>query len=279
MKNFIQELEKRNNAEKRQWIKKFLTDRNIPYSSQPFRTFFARGENIIVDFPPGRRSEEEKRVLLTAHYNAWFSSPGANDNASGVSVLLGFIERLIKEPKQTSIRIAFFDLEDGWAFRAGSKYYVKTVGVQRIDRMYNLEGVGMGQNVLFWPGGPWLQSLVLSAQSVGFKQVIQLPDTNIIFTKYPIPIRITSDHVPFIQNGLAKAVCITAIPDEDVRFAESFINGETQWRLIMQAVKYALLRRGDIPKILRHYHNADDRSEFIEEESLRKVLEFLWKEV
>ena len=124
MKTYIRELEVRANKQKGKYIKNFLKERNIPFFTQPFKTLLARGENIIVDYP-FQKTPSNGKIFLTAHYNAWFRTPGANDNGSGVVVLLGFLEKLVKEQKNFPIRFVFFDLEDGLAVRGGSKQYVK----------------------------------------------------------------------------------------------------------------------------------------------------------
>jgi len=47
--------------------------------------------NVIVDFSP---DPEAKRLFFSAHYDTVKGSPGANDNASGVAVLLGLCHEL-----------------------------------------------------------------------------------------------------------------------------------------------------------------------------------------
>ncbi|MFY9813945.1 MAG: M28 family peptidase, partial [Dehalococcoidales bacterium] len=68
-----------------------------------------RIKNIIVDFST---SFENKRLIISAHYDVVKGSPGANDDASGVSVLLGLCQDLgaIKAP----VKIIFFDREEAW---------------------------------------------------------------------------------------------------------------------------------------------------------------------
>jgi len=43
------------------------------------------------------------------------------------------------------------DLEDGLAVRSGSRQYVKQFGVSNVEKVYNLEMVGMGRILLLWP--------------------------------------------------------------------------------------------------------------------------------
>ncbi|MEK7530854.1 MAG: M28 family peptidase [Patescibacteria group bacterium] len=283
MKQYIQELEKRNNREKGEWIKEFLSARQIPFSIQKFSTIFARGENIIVDYPFNSRSDA-KKTMLSAHYNAWFGTPGANDNASGVSVLLRFVERLLKESKNQPIRIIFFDLEDGWATRGGSRAYAREYGVHDVHEMYNLEMVGMGSHLLLWPGQKdetartWLTPLVEHARSLGLG-VVHAPQARIEIVNFLTPFGFVSDHVTLIESGCERAVALTTIPAEDMRYTPQILDGKRKLRFAFSILAYRLFGLGTAPKLLRHYHNKNDRSEFVEQKNLDTILELLWRVV
>ena len=91
MLEYIQELEKRNNKGKRAYLKETLLGRGVPFHIQKFKAWFWNGENIIVDYPFSSLKEAPrgtKKIFLTAHYDTVLGMPGANDNASGVAVLL-----------------------------------------------------------------------------------------------------------------------------------------------------------------------------------------------
>ncbi len=62
--------------------------------------------NLIVELPGGKRADEI--VLLGAHYDTVFSTPGADDNASAVAVLIE-VSRLLREHsgKRTARFVAF----------------------------------------------------------------------------------------------------------------------------------------------------------------------------
>ncbi|TSC75872.1 MAG: aminopeptidase [Parcubacteria group bacterium Gr01-1014_30] len=276
MNKYIQELEARNNQQKGEYIKSFFQQRNIPFSVQQFKTLLARGQNIIVDYP-FNKSYGGKRTLLTAHYNAWFRTPGANDNASGVSVLLGFLERLLQRPKNAQLRFIFFDLEDGWAVRGGSKVYVKEFGIADLEKVYNLEGVGMGRMLLFWPSTKTgrLKPVSQIAENLGFS-VIHLPLSRIPLISFPVERGFVSDHHSFIEAGFEQAVSLTTFPKEDTPFLEPLFRGKAKLRFAFELLRYNLLGRGKVPKIMKHYHNRDDRSEFIEEQNLQDILELIW---
>ncbi|OTG86493.1 hypothetical protein B9T31_08370 [Acinetobacter sp. ANC 4558] len=102
------------------------------------------GKNILVDIP-GKLNNAV--ILVGAHYDSVPDGPGINDNASGVSVLLEFMNQLslLKEPPKYTIRLAFWDSEETGA--VGSKNYVSklnTAQLQEIKTYINLDMVGTG---------------------------------------------------------------------------------------------------------------------------------------
>jgi Zn-dependent M28 family amino/carboxypeptidase len=75
--------------------------------------------------------------------------PGANDNASGVAVILGLAEALSKSPIQPRRSIMFncFGAEEQAV--AGSKYYLKhpVVPLEKTVAFINIDGVGCGDKI------------------------------------------------------------------------------------------------------------------------------------
>lgn len=57
-------------------------------------------------------ASERGYVLVGAHYDSARGSPGGNDNASGVAVVLALAERLAADPPATPIRLALFTNEE-----------------------------------------------------------------------------------------------------------------------------------------------------------------------
>ena len=123
--------------------------------------------NIILELP-GRG---EGVVILGAHYDTVPDSVGANDNASGVSVLLALAERLARPPWSNqmasifpfSLRfIAFGSEETGLD---GSRHYVDRLTDEELDDirvMINLDSVGSGTS-LRGQGDRWLTKHVSEA--------------------------------------------------------------------------------------------------------------------
>ena len=66
--------------------------------------------NVVVTLPGVKLPDEI--VLLGAHYDTVIGSPGADDNASGVALLLALAARLADEPPNRTVRIVFFVNEE-----------------------------------------------------------------------------------------------------------------------------------------------------------------------
>ncbi|MGZ3904947.1 MAG: M28 family metallopeptidase, partial [Bacteroidia bacterium] len=89
-------------------------------------------------------------IVLSAHYDhlggmgksTYF--PGANDNASGVSMLLNFVKYYSKNPPKYKTVFVFFAGEE--AGLLGSKYFVDnaTVDLTKIKFLLNLDLLGTG---------------------------------------------------------------------------------------------------------------------------------------
>lgn len=69
-----------------------------------------QSRNVIAD-PPGFESDEPY-VIIGAHLDTVPQAPGAEDNASGVAVLLELAEMIIQEPPPTQVRLIAFGAEE-----------------------------------------------------------------------------------------------------------------------------------------------------------------------
>ena len=279
----IQQLEKRNNREKRAYLKETLSGFGTPFQIQKFKAWFWNGENIIVDYPSSSSKEtpsDAKKIFLTAHYDTVLGMPGANDNASGVAVLLEVIERFMREkPSGSNLRIIFFDKEEGPPHMGlhGSENYVRAYGTDDIDRLYNLEMVGRGNVLIIWrdereKDSPWIKELVHRAAEYHMGVMMVPPKINIAPF---LPVRFISDHFSFIRAGFLKAYCLTTIPERDTAFARRVIIGKKHFVLLFSALRYYFMKRGDFPEIIRHYHNRRDRSEFLEPDALKRTADLV----
>ncbi len=107
--------------------------------------------NNICAFIDGT-DKSDSIIIFSAHYDhlggmgkkTFF--PGANDNASGVSVVLNLVKYYIKNPPKYKTIFIFFAGEE--AGLMGSKYFVdhKTVDLAKIKFLINLDLLGTGDD-------------------------------------------------------------------------------------------------------------------------------------
>lgn len=103
--------------------------------------------NIEVGFG----KEHPQQVIVGAHYDTAPGTPGADDNASGVAVLLELVRRFGSDPppiKNSGLRLVFFSTEEPPYFRSedmGSAHYAKLLQAdgKKVRLMICVESVGM----------------------------------------------------------------------------------------------------------------------------------------
>lgn len=95
-------------------------------------------------------SHDESRVILGAHYDSYVGrqvSPGANDNASGVAVLLELARNLKTGCLPFEVRLVFFGAEeycgDPPVHHTGSSYYVRSLRDSELARVAAMVSVDM----------------------------------------------------------------------------------------------------------------------------------------
>lgn len=97
----------------------------------PVRQEFENGINIFAE--RSGTDPEAGSILLAAHYDTVLGSPGADDNASGVAVVLEAARLLASRSTPRTLQLAFFDLEELGAI--GSLAFVA-----RDSNLENLQG-------------------------------------------------------------------------------------------------------------------------------------------
>ena len=104
-------------------------------------------ENIIVSFNPN-----SERLVIGAHWDADEGSDGANDNASGCSVLLHVIETLLAESTfDKCVDFVFFGEEEKGGI--GASRYIESVGKENVAAMVNADVCGFGEHILIHDKG------------------------------------------------------------------------------------------------------------------------------
>ncbi len=219
--------------------------------------------NIEVDFLP---QSPAKRPLFSAHYDVVKGSPGANDNASGVAVLLGLCNELRKAP--VPARIVFFDREELWLRTPilrlgllGSLHYVTRVRLKNIAAVYNLEFCGSGDVLAVWPVKTQQTSLP------AFREVEKAA------SRLSVPLRsahipwmlLSSDHLSFRLRGFSNALTLSLLPGNQSPSLECLLSALSVKRLLTGW-------RPTLPEPLSFLHSDKDTSSNLNENSLRLML-------
>jgi hypothetical protein len=262
--DYVRVLENRSSYDRGEQILAALAHMGIEPIIQACR--LTRSRNIIVDFlpdPPGRR------LLFSAHYDVLKGSPGANDNASGVAVMLGLCRQLRRVPKP--VRVVFFDREESWLRTPvlslgllGSLSYVCQTDLRAVAAVYNLEFCGQGDFLAIWP----VKSSEMHLAAV--RQVEKAASgLGLSFKAAHIPwLFLSSDHLSFRLKGLANAVTLSLLPSSQVAVMDRLL-GTTS------IIKLLTGRRPALPEPLSYIHGSEDTSSRLSEGSLRLVLSLL----
>ncbi|NJK48310.1 M20/M25/M40 family metallo-hydrolase [Candidatus Gracilibacteria bacterium] len=109
-----------------------------------YHEFYVRGsihKNLILNLP-SRNNNLSPPILIGAHYDAVPGTTGADDNASGVAVLLELARAFVAEPPKSPIRLVAFDLEE-YGLLGSTAYaeHLKQVG-EPLRLMLSLEMLG-----------------------------------------------------------------------------------------------------------------------------------------
>ena len=117
----------------------------LAVSTQSFTYDGKTYRNVIAELK-GSRSPE-KVLVIGAHYDTVRTTPGADDNASGVAGLLGLARLLANRPPGSTVRFVAFALEEPPVYRSqnmGSYHYAKSLKETEaeVEGMICLEMIG-----------------------------------------------------------------------------------------------------------------------------------------
>ncbi len=225
------------------------------------QTYEVRGRSVknLEVIIPGTSSSHEI-LVVGAHYDTVFGSPGANDNGSGVAALVEIARLLANQSFQRTLRLVAFVNEEPPFYRThnmGSRVYAK-----RAKRR--------GDNIIG----------MLSLETIGYY------DDKAGSQHYPVPFGLfypsTGNFVRFVGSlssyGLVRAVISsfrrhTKFPSEGTA-APGWLTGigwsdhESFWKYgypALMVTDTALFRYA-------HYHLPTDRPEFIDYDRLARVV-------
>jgi Zn-dependent M28 family amino/carboxypeptidase len=126
------------------YVREYIREHLQQWGEVITQEFTYRGQthqNLILDLP-GRGDRHRPAILVGAHYDAVPGTPGADDNASGVAVLLELARCWHEQPTRHPMRLVAFDLEEYGLL--GSQHYATELRAQGQDLrlMLSLEMLG-----------------------------------------------------------------------------------------------------------------------------------------
>ncbi|MFP4619291.1 MAG: M28 family metallopeptidase [Spirochaetaceae bacterium] len=98
----------------------------------------SRGENVLARINRGAPS----KVVIVAHFDTWFSTPGAMDNAVGTAVLLGLPSLLKKVNPELEVELFANNGEDYYNSAGSIVYLDRSFDSARTVLAINIDGIG-----------------------------------------------------------------------------------------------------------------------------------------
>ena len=205
-------LEGRSNADREAAVARYLEAREVHVARHRFVSFEGHGENFSVDVGHGPRT-----LVLIAHHDAVPGSPGANDNAAAVAVLLRLLERLSHViPRGVRVRLLFTAAEElGYL---GARAYVRDVPLGDMVGVLSLELCGIGDCLAIWDVAaetPFLGTLRAAFEAHGLTR----DQGYHVVGRIPV---FGSDHRAFAAAGIP-AYGLSVVPGEHAEALRQFV--------------------------------------------------------
>jgi Zn-dependent M28 family amino/carboxypeptidase len=129
------------------YAQQYIREQLAQWGSVEIDDFAVRGRihhNLILDLPPSEKASKQglPPIVIGAHYDTVPGTPGADDNATGVAVLLELARDLASGPLKYPVQLVAFDMEEyGYL---GSKHYAAKYKQQQqpLRLMISLEMLG-----------------------------------------------------------------------------------------------------------------------------------------
>jgi Zn-dependent M28 family amino/carboxypeptidase len=132
------------------YIEKFWKNLKYDVKSQVYQIAGKDVRNLYIT-KKGTKDAEDLYIVIGAHYDTAYGTPGANDNGSGVAALLELSRLLKDKPLKTTLNFVAFVNEEPPYFQSedmGSYQYAKLLKEKNIivKAMYSLETMGFYTN-------------------------------------------------------------------------------------------------------------------------------------
>ena len=242
-------LEGRDNAAREAAVSWYLERRGVDVARHRFATFEGRGENFSVEIGRGDRV-----LVLIAHHDAVPVSPGANDNAAAVGILLHLLPRLTVPPS-LRVRLLFTAAEElGYL---GARAYVRDTRLDDLAGVLSLELCGIGDSLAVWDAGeatPFLHRVTGALEGIGLRR----DERYHVVGRIPV---FGSDHRAFAAAGIP-AYGLSALPSAEA---------ESLRRFVLSPVRSVLLHAVRRPPPFDTYHTSRDAGSTLDPRALALV--------
>lgn len=144
----------------RDWVRARWRAQGYEVREQSFSLGGLEFTNLEVEVPG--RLPEAGLVLVTAQYDTWPDSPGANNNASGMAVLLE-VSRLARDLRpERPLRLVAFSVQEPPWHELGSRRYAQRSRErgERIHVMMSMDAIGIYRHERHTQKLPWPVSLL-----------------------------------------------------------------------------------------------------------------------
>jgi len=127
------------------YVQQYIRQQLEQWGTVEIHEFRVRGkthQNLILNLPASNGRKQKPPILIGAHYDAVPGSPGADDNATGVAVLLELARAFASELALYSLQFVAFDMEEYGLL--GSSQYAADLKQQQqpLRLMISLEMLG-----------------------------------------------------------------------------------------------------------------------------------------
>lgn len=252
-------LEGQGNEEREARLEGFLRKSGLPFTRHPFRTAEGSGVNLAVDLGGGDRS-----IILCGHHDAVPGSPGANDNAAAVAILLKLARRLAADPpRNLRVRILFPGCEERCYL--GARCYARECRLEGLLGVLSLELCGIGDQLAIWDvlppfdRSPFLGAFAGALEGLGYR----CDETYHLVGRVPI---FGSDHRAFAVLGIP-AFGLTLAPGSEAERLREFVF--KPWKTAL----HQILKR---PIPFHTYHTPRDTSGTLDPAALDRAGEALF---
>lgn len=195
--------------------------------------------NVEVAWPGRRRGHEV--VIIGAHYDTMPGTPGANDNASAVAVLIELARSLAEARFERTLRLVALTNEESphaWTDRMGSKVYADRCRArrERIVGMVALDGLGrfsdaphsqrypLGLGAIYPSRADFLAFIanfasawLLARARRAFRRATDLPTRAAVLPGW-LPVAARSDHWSFWRHRYRAMLVTDTLPFRDANY-------------------------------------------------------------